>query len=530
MSASQTPPASGPSVFPAATALPSESEGILPARVVLAGTRLSLDEVVALAVNGAQATVSEEARTRIAAGREVVEAIVRSGKPAYGITTGVGSQKEAAVGPGELAAFNRRLLAAHATRVPGPVLDSAVVRAALAIQLNLFATGSSGVRPQLVDRLLWHLNNDRLPTVDASGSVGASDLVPLAQLALGVLEDAPETAFEPGAKEALSLMNSNAISLGQGALCLVAARRFMATMDLAAAMALEGLRGNLTSLSPAVGRAHRRHGQNASAARLRGLLDGSALWQPGAARFLQDPLSFRCVAQIHGVGYEALANAERIWRVELNATTDNPLIDLETGTAISHGNMDSTALTAAVDPVRQILAKICDLSGERLHKQHWPAFSGLPVGLASETGAMGGVQFLNLSHIAASLIASARMWAQPVLLTSVGQLADGVEDTAGLAMHAVSDLARLLDAAYKVATIELTIGCWAIKRRDLPVDGLGRGVASAFTRLEPLLPIGREGETPFSLSPLVDLVANGDLVEEAYAAADLDMLAPALPG
>jgi histidine ammonia-lyase len=524
-SAKQTPPP----VFPLATALPSErADDAAQAPVELDGHSLRLRALARIAVDRAPATIGAQARGRIAEGREVVEQVVRSGRPAYGITTGVGSQKEAAVGEGELAVFNRRLLAAHATRVPGPVLDRAVLRAALAVQLNLFATGSSGVRPQLVDRLLAHLNEDRLPSVDASGSVGASDLVPLAQLALGLLEDAPDTAFEPGAKEALSLMNSNAISLGQGGLCLVSARRALATLDLAAAVALEGLRGNLSSLAEPVTGVHARRGQRVSATRLRALLAGSKLWQPGEARFLQDPLSFRCVSQIHGVGYEVLANAERVWTVELNAPTDNPLIDLEGNAAISHGNMDSTALTAAVDPLRQILAKICDLSGERLHKQHWPAFSGLPTGLASAPGAMGGVQFLNLSHIAASLIASTKMWAQPVMLMSVGQLADGVEDTAGLAMHAVSDLARLLDAVYKIAAIELTVGCWAIARRGLATADLGAGVRAVVERLDGALPIGREGETPFSLSPLVELVANGDLVERAYAAAGLDIDRPAL--
>ncbi|NMM43513.1 aromatic amino acid lyase [Rhodospirillaceae bacterium KN72] len=507
-------------VSPAPAAIPRAGKPGAP--VALSGNNFTLDQIATIAVDGTDATIDESAWPRISEGRAVVEAIVAEGRPAYGITTGVGSQKESSVQQTDLATFNRRLLAAHATRVPGPTLDPAVVRAAMAVQLNLFATGTSGVRRELVERLMKRLNENRVPTVDASGSVGASDLVPLAQLGLGLLEDAPDSVFEPGAKEALSLMNSNAISLGMGSLCLVSARRLLATLDLAAAVALEGLRGNLGSIAEPVNRVHGRRGQHASSSRLRSLLRDSALWYGGESRFLQDPLSFRCVSQIHGVGHEVLARAEQVWEVELNAPTDNPLIDRENGAVISHGNMDSTALTAAIDPLRQILAKICELSGERLHKQHWPAFSGLPTGLAREAGAIGGVQFLNLSHIAASLIASSKIWATPVLLNSVGQLADGVEDTAGLAMHAVADLARVIEAAYKIATIELTVGVWAIHRRDIDPGKLGHGVRPVFEALLPLLPIDREGEETFSLSPLIDFVVNGDLVETAYDAAGID--------
>ncbi|WP_421884008.1 aromatic amino acid ammonia-lyase [Pacificispira sp.] len=517
----ETPAVSPSYVSPAPAALPRvpATEGPQDA-IALTGNDLTLHELARIAVGHHKAALADDAWQRIADAREVVEGIVQSGRPAYGITTGVGSQKDSGVQQTELASFNRRLLAAHATRVPGPTLDPSVARAAMTIQSNLFATGTSGVRPELVQRILQRLNDNRIPPVDASGSVGASDLVPLAQLGLGLLESAPDSIFEPGAKEALSLMNSNAISLGMGGLGLVAAERLIRTMDLAAAVALEGLRGNPGAIAPQVTAVHRRRGQKRSAGHLRALLNGSALWREGEARFLQDPLSFRCVSQIHGVGWEVLGRAQEVWETELNAPTDNPLIDSANGMVISHGNMDSTALTAAVDPLRQILAKMCELSGERLHKQHWPAFSGLPTGLARESGAVGGVQFLNLSHIAASLIASTKIWANPVLLNSVGQLADGVEDTAGLAMHAVADMARVIEAAYKITSIELTVGVWAIHRRGIAMDDLGRGVRPVVETLLPLLPIDREGEDMFSLTPLIDLVVNGDLVEAAYSAAE----------
>jgi histidine ammonia-lyase len=393
------------------------------------------------------------------------------------------------------------------------------VRAAMVIQANMFATGACGVRPELVSLLLKRLEDDRIPSVDAGGSVGASDLVPLAQLALGVLGN----DFAVSAKEALSLMNSNAISLGRGSIQLYELRRLFAAFDLSSAVALEGLRGNLSSIDEAVSRAHRRQGQACIASRLRSLLAGSSLWDRSAARFLQDPLSFRCISQIHGAGYYALDWAWLVWESELNAVTDNPLIDLDSGRAITHGNMDSTAITMCADILRQILTKIAILSGERMHKLHWQTFSGLPTGLTFDRDhALGGVQFLNFSHIAASLIASLKIWSHPHLTHSIGQLSDGVEDTAGLALHSVTDLKKSVEGGWKIAALEIMIGLWAVKRRGISADQLGAGIRPLYEAIVPMLPIGSEGmDSPFDVRAVVDLIKTGGLLEEAFRAAML---------
>jgi len=255
---------------------------------------------------------------------------------------------------------------------------------------------------------------------------------------------------------------------------------------------------------------HQRIGQAKSALAMRTVLVESALWQPGEPRFLQDPLSFRCASQVHGAAWDAYGRALDVWNVELNTVHDNPIIDVETHNAISHGNMDTTGMTLVIDSLRQAMAKVCDLSGERLHKQQWPAFSGLPTGLSEEGSAIGGVQFLNLGHIAASLIASTKIWATPHLLISVGQVADGVEDTAGYALHSVHDLNRLTDAAWKIVTVELIISIWAIVRRRIGKQSLGKGVRHIVERLQPMLPIHTEGEEIFRIEPFVDLVRSGE--------------------
>lgn len=481
--------------------------------LILDGENLDPGLLVQAALSTRPVALSDEAWKRISISRNIVDGIVESGQAAYGVTTGVGSHKDFAVSSEAVTNYNERLIKAHATRVPGPLLKSETVRGALIYMANAFSRGFSGVSDDLVRLLLDRINTGEMPEIDASGSVGASDLVPLAQIAHWLLSstEAKESGL-PRAKEAVSLINSNAISLSIGAEQLVETQQLLATFDLAAAIALEGFRGNPWAVSAQANASHRRKGQAKSALAIRNILAESDLWQTGKPRFLQDPLSFRCASQVHGAAWETYSRALDVWTVELNTVHDNPIIDLDAQTAISHGNMDSTGMTLAIDNLRQALAKICDLSGERLHKQQWPAFSWLPTGLSEEGSAVGGVQFLNLGHIAASLIASTKIWASPHLLISVGQVADGVEDTAGYALHSVHDLNRLVDAAWKIVTVEMIISVWAILRRRVDLQSLGEGAQPVVERLQPMLPIQVEGEEIFRIGPIVDLVRSGELL------------------
>lgn len=467
---------------------------------------LTCERLVALAVDAAEPIeLDADAMARVRSGHAAVRHLIESNTPAYGVTTGVGSQKDHAVDPAMLLDYNRRLVRGHATRVPSAAVRPEVVRAALLVVAQQFASGVAGVSPALVEHVCAAIRSGDLPVIDAAGTVGASDLVPLSQIAAWLLRTA-DTEELPGPKEALALINSNAISLATGAFRIVEVNEALNRFDLAAALTLEGFRGNLDAISQPVNSVHQRPGQARSAAMLRSLLEGSRLWEIDEARNLQDPLSFRNVSQIHGAAREFAAWLRDVWNTELASVNVNPLVNVGPKAVYSHGNMDTTRMTLALDGCRQALAKVADVSGERIHKIQWPSFSGLPIGLAEKGEPAGGVQFLNLGHIAASLITSVKIWAQPHLLHSVGQLADGVEDTASHALHAVHDLERQLDAARTIAAIEIVIAVWAIDRRGLELTELGAGVRPAVEAVRPLLPIGREGSEVFDLGPVIDTI------------------------
>lgn len=490
------------------------------------GAHLTIFDVVRAARDKIPITLDEAVWARVEEGRRKVVDAIAAGGQAYGVTTGVGSQKSASVKPEESADFSRALLVAHATTASRVELPTQVVRAALVVQLNAFATGRSGVSSALLRALHQRLLDDDLPRANAGASVGASDLVPLAQMALPLIgADNPldgdrrdDRVVDLQPKEALSLINSNAVSLGHGALMLLQARKLLRGFDLSACLALEGFRGNLDTLHDAVLNAHPQPGQKTATLHMRRLLAGSRLFESDQARNLQDPLSFRCAPQVHGAIYSALEWAWTNLEIELNTVQDNPCVDDATARLLSHGNMDGTLLTLGFDNLRSALVAAIDISAQRLHKLHWPQFSALPIGLAPDDRALGGVQFLNLSHIAEAYAAAARRRANPSLLNYQGQLADGVEDYATLLPLAITDTEHLVDSAWVVQALEIVVACWAIRRREIPLDDLGEGVRGVYRRIEPLLPIGREGSDVFDVRPIVDLVRNEtvvDLIDDA---------------
>ena len=190
----------------------------------------------------------------------------------------MGSQKDYMVPQRDVAAYNMRLVRAHATRVPGPLLPDKILRAVLAIMINEFSQGHSGVSRALIETMIEAANTEQMPEIDASGSVGASDLVPLAQLAVWLLSlDAAKERGLPRAKETLYY--------------------------LTVAATLEGFRGNVGSLSEAVNRVHHRKGQHECAAKIRAHLEGSKLFENGEARFLQDPSTSRMNSNFSNGGY-----------------------------------------------------------------------------------------------------------------------------------------------------------------------------------------------------------------------------------
>jgi len=463
--------------------------------VVLDGHSLGIDAVVRVARGRERVELTDEALVRIRAAREVVERAVERGDEVYGLSTGVGARKRFTVGPDDLAEFNRALVVNHRTGT-GPDAPEDVVRATMLALANSFALGCSGVRAELAELVVSRLNDGRLPRVRMLGSIGVSDLAPMADLAWGLLD-----GEAPAPKEGLSLLNNGAFSTGLAALAVADARRLVRTIDVAGALDLEAFAANLSPLHPDVARVRPCQGLPETLERLRGLLAGSALWDAGAARNLQDPLSFRCLPQIQGAALFALGHIEAHVETELNASQENPLVLPDEDRIVSVGNFDLLPLAAALDYLRIALASVLTSANERMLKLLLHPLTGLPEGLAPERGAPED-SLGEFGVTGQALVAEARLLAQPVSfeLASTSH-AEGIEDRTTMAPLAARRLAEMVDLGERAVAIELVVGAQAVDLRG--AERLGAGAATAHAAVRERIPFSGPGEPiPVDLEPL----------------------------
>jgi histidine ammonia-lyase len=491
---------------------------------VFDGKHLSIARILELSTCSGRVDLAPEAWERVAASRAIVERQIAAGATIYGTNTGIGSQKDVGVAPAALAAFSNRMIISEASDFPGPPISDPAVRAALVVLINMVAGGRTGMRPALVERLLQLYAAPRMPTIRADAAFGTADLTPLSQLSIALLglsldDRAPvlPTPFDLAPKESVSLIDNNSFALGEGALVLAEAERLLAAFDLAAATALEGFRGGLRAQAEQAAGGYRGEGQARSRRNLLGLLEGSALHNPDQARFLQDPLSFRSITQIHGAAYEVWSWTKTQFELEINSSADNPLVDVESGELYTSSSMVSLLPALSMDCLRQGLAKVSVQSMERALKLQSPPFTGLPVGLAEEGAADGGILSINLNYIGSARMGSLLAAAAPVLLHYVGQMADGVEDVTSLLPLSVTQTKTVIDRAWEAASLELAIAVWAMARRRLEPAEMGAGPRRVYELLLPLLHIGDEGRRIFNMRQIVGAVRDGDLVNHCMS-------------
>jgi histidine ammonia-lyase len=368
---------------------------------------------------------------------------------------------------------------------------------------NGFAGGTTGVRPEVAERLLAALNDGESPRVRLLGSVGQSDLAPNADLAHALFAELPLAAGE-----ALWLVNNNAFSTGFAALAVADAAHLLDVLHVSGALDLEAFGANLSILHPEVSRTRPYPGLETSVRRLGELLAGSRLWEPGAARNLQDPLTFRGLPQVLGAALDALEFVERQLAVELNASSSNPLVVASEGRVVSVSNLDVAPLAAALDFLRIALAPALTAANERLMKLLQAPFSGLPDGLAAQAGVHedGLAELGNVGH---ALTAEARLLAQPVSyeLGSTTQ-AEGIEDRMTMAPLAARRLSEMVGLGERIVAVELVVASQAIDLRDPP--GLGAGTRRAFELVRGVVPFTAAGMTlPPDLEPVRELVRTG---------------------
>src|SRR5881628_3946870 len=335
------------------------------ASVVLDGRSLSIEDVIAVARDGAAVAIAPRALDAVRASRRTVEGAIARGATIYGVTTGFGKLAHVRIPPERARQLQLNLIRSHASGVGDPMSVEAV-RAMMLLRANVLARGTSGVRPVLPELIVAMLNRGVHPRVPSQGSVGASgDLAPLAHLALAMIgEGGDGQALRDGglepitleAKEGLAFVNGTQAQTGLAALLVHDAWMLWRTAHGAAAMRLEALRGTPDPFDVRVHDARPHPHQRRSAELLRALLADSEIRESHRENDprVQDAYSLRCTPQVLGAVGEALAFAERLVTVELNAATDNPLVFDED--LVSGGNFHGQPIALALDVIGIALA------------------------------------------------------------------------------------------------------------------------------------------------------------------------------
>lgn len=468
------------------------------------GASLTIRDVVNVARNAAPVRLSKRSVRAMERSRALVDRLVQSDTPAYGITTGFGEFANTRISRPKVRQLQRNLLLSHSAGVGEP-FPREVIRAALLIRANALAKGYSGVRVRVVRTLVQMLNRGVHPVVPSQGSVGSSgDLAPLAHLALPLIgmgwtkyrgrilrgEEAMRRAGIPiltlEAKEGIGLINGTAFMAALGALAVHDAKAMFQDALVAGAMSLEALMGTNQAFVPVVGQLRPHPGQIEVAKALSALTRGSEILRSHrhSPHRVQDAYSIRCMPQVLGACLDAIQYVERVITTELNSVTDNPLIVPGQG-SLSAGNFHGEPLALALDFLAIAAAEVANIAERRIDRLVNPYLSEMKAFLIESGGLNSG--FMVAQYTAAALVSENKVLAHPASVDSIPTSA-GQEDHNAMGMASAWKAVRVVENAANVIAIELMCAAQALDfRRPLrPGKGSEAGYAAVRSRVKRL--------------------------------------------
>lgn len=455
-------------------------ESMRSAAVVLDGGGLGVEDVVRLADGVARPVPAADALGRAEESWNAARQIAATGR-VYGRSTGVGANRNEDVPTEAAAGHGLRLLRSHAGAI-GEELPARQVRAMLAVRANQLLAGGAGLRPGVITALCEALETGAYPVVNEFGSVGTGDIAALAQVGLALAGEHPwrgAGAPEPQPldnNDALALISSNALTLGQSALALHELRGLIGATQVVGALSLLAVDGSHEAYAAPVHAARPHRGSAEVARRMRELIGAADRPTPPLGR-IQDPYGFRCLPQIHGPAHDAADALEQVLAVEINAAAENPLIAPEDLAAYHHGGFYQAQLALALDHFRLAVTQVARLSTSRLSTLNEPAYTRLRPFLADHEPASSGVMILE--YAAGAALGDLRAFSAPASLGHA-VLSRGVEEQASFASLAARQTLRACGAYRLVVGCELVAAVRALRQRDLgPDPGLAAGQAFA---------------------------------------------------
>ena len=437
---------------------------------------LTIDQLQQLDLS--EITISNDAWDRITANRAFLDEKISKGDTYYGINTGFGSLCNVRIDDDELSLLQENLVCSHACGM-GDEVPEEIVKLMLLLKIHGLSQGYSGVRMELVQRLIDFYNLGIYPVIFELGSLGASgDLAPLAHLSLpilgkgwvnykgdkkqaaGILQEVGLGPMPLAAKEGLALLNGTQFMSSYGTWALMASKRLSAWANLIGALSADAFMAKAEPFSNGIHRVRPHKGQIETANALRALLAGSEI-QTIPKEQVQDPYSFRCMPQVHGATADVIDTVNNMLTTEINAVTDNPLVLHDEDMIVSGGNFHGQPLALHLDFLAIAMSELANISERRTYL----LVSGqrnLPPFLAPDAGVNSG--FMIAQYTAAAIVSQNKQYCTPASVDSIVS-SNGQEDHVSMGANAATKLRKVILNVQRVLAIELLTAAQALDMR-----------------------------------------------------------------
>lgn len=455
-------------------------------------------------------SLSIEDAWKIAAG----EADVAKGQAVYGLTVGVGLNKDQKLftADGKLSpevleasrAFNYNALRSHSAGV-GEMMPVDLARLSMVVRLNTLLAGKSGAQVHVAELYRDMLNKNVTPLIPSEGSVGEADILLASHVGAVMIgewkadvkgkvmtgADALKAAgikpLQPEGKDALAILSNNSVAMAYAIDAARNAERIVEMTPTVYGLSLEGLNGNVAPILPQTIGARPFDGLSQTAADMRDVLKGSYLWNVDATRPLQDPLSYRVTVYGLSEARRAVKDLNDQIAVQINSTDDNPATILNADEAyrsestqvanyfvegngvksaiIPSGNFNPLPVALALQRTSIAMAHLSHYSVQRTVHLSYDQFTGLTRFLTDPSNkghAFGAIQksFMGL-HVDNMALA------QPVSLYGM-PVAGEIEDTFTNLLQASKRLGSIDTNLYQIYSVEMLHAAQAVDlRRNL---------------------------------------------------------------
>lgn len=451
-------------------------------KVILTGDSLTIQDIINVVDNGFVVEIGLHAKHAIYDSRKRVEKLVDANIPAYGINTGFGVNSSISIPQDKTIRLQENIIKSHSCGV-GKCHDDRTVRAAMLLRANCLVKGYSGVRVELIEKLLELVNKGLTPVVPLIGSLGSSgDLAPLSHTFLPLygqgsatykgqvlsgkeaMKQADISLLPLSHKEGLALTNGFVYGAAQGALAIYELENIVNKLEIIVAMLIEGLSGITLAFKSEIHEARPHKGVQHFAKSLLKMLQESTLVDTHGEFNVHSAYSIRCAPQIFGCLRETLRQTKDVIKTEINSAIDNPLLfEDESGNPYSlsagHFHGQPVGLAVAHLNITLVASLFKGLNGLVTRIVDSKLNNGLPGFLVEDTGLESG--FMIPQYTLASIYSKAQNLAIPHLLGNAPACAM-TEDVNAMASEDVKNLYQLVDLAYDALAIALLTATQAL--------------------------------------------------------------------